>query len=310
MFLASLVKNKNERYSYAAQIKALVEIMYDCVVIGTGAAGVSAALTLKALNRNFVLIGKRSLSAKIFKAEKIKNYPGLPAVSGEGMRSAFISQLESERIEITEGKVTGVFAADGSYSIACNQEVYQTRTVILASGVETVKPIDGEKEFLGRGVSYCATCDGFLYRGKVIAAVVTSKEEEHEVDFLSEFAGKVYLFPIYKDVGKFAENVQIIKGKPLRVEGGEKVEKLVTSEGELAVDGVFMLKDTTAGDGLIKGLEVEGGSVKVDRACATNLTGVFAAGDCTGRPYQYAKAVGEGNVAAHSVNAYLNANKL
>ena len=283
--------------------------MYDCVVIGTGAAGVSAALTLKALNRNFVLIGKRSLSAKICKAEKIKNYPGLAAVSGADMAAAFVSQLEAEGIEITEGKVTGVFASDGGFFVSCGQQTYETRTIILASGVETIKPIEGEKQFLGRGVSYCATCDGFLYRGKTVAAVVTSKEEEHEVDFLAKFASKVYLFPIYKNVGEFAQNVEIVKGKPTRVAGGDKVESIVTDGGELAVDGVFMLKDTTAGDGLIKGLEMVDGSVKADRACATNISGVFAAGDCTGRPYQYAKAVGEGNVAAHSVNAYLNSQK-
>ena len=283
--------------------------MYDCAIVGTGAAGVSAALTLKSLNRNFILIGSPLLSAKIRKAEKIKNYPGLPEVGGEGMRAAFASQLESEGIAITEGKVSGVFSSDGGFNVACGQEVFRAQTIILASGVETVKPIKGEKEFLGRGVSYCATCDGFLYRNKTIAAVVTSKEEEHEVEFLSKFASKVYLFPIYKDVGKFPENVEIVSEKPAAIEGSDRVEKIIADGCELKVDGVFMLKDTTAGDGLIKGLETVEGCVKVDRACATNIAGIFAAGDCTGRPYQYAKAVGEGNVAAHSVNAYLNAKK-
>ena len=283
--------------------------MYDCAIIGTGAAGVSAALTLKALNKNFILIGNPSLSAKIRKAEKIKNYPGLPAVSGGDMCAVFSSQLKAENITVIGGKVNGVFPIDGGYMLACGQDTYEASTVILASGVETVKPIEGEKEFLGQGVSYCATCDGFLYKGKVIAAVVSSKEEEHEVEFLAKFASKVYLFPLYKEVGVRAENVEVLSGMPLRIEGGERVGGIVTNGGTVAVDGVFMLKDSTAGDGLIKGLEVAEGSVKVDRNCATNIAGVFAAGDCTGRPYQYAKAVGEGNVAAHSVNAYLNALK-
>lgn len=283
--------------------------MYDCAIIGTGAAGVSAALTLKALNKNFILIGNPSLSAKIRKAEKIKNYPGLPAVSGGDMRAVFSSQLQAENIAVTEGKVNGVFPIDGGYMLACGQDTYEATTVILASGVETVKPIEGEKEFLGRGVSYCATCDGFLYKGKVIAAVVSSKEEEYEVEFLAKFASKVYLFPLYKDVSVRAENVETLSGMPIKIEGGERVGGIVTNGGTVAVDGVFVLKDSAACDGLIKGLEVAQGSVKVDRSCATNLAGVFAAGDCTGRPYQYAKAVGEGNVAAHSVNAYLNALK-
>ena len=280
--------------------------MYDCAIIGTGAAGISAALSLKALNRKFILIGSPLLSAKIRKAEKIKNYPGLSAVSGEDMRAAFSAQLKSEGIEIIDGKVNAVFQSDGGYTLACGQQVYEARTVILAGGVETVKPIEGEKKFLGRGVSYCATCDGFLYRGKVIAAVATSKDEEHEVEFLSKFASKVYFFPVYKGAGEFSENVEIVKDKPVAIEGGDRVEAIKTSGGRLEVDGVFMLKDASAGDGLVKGLEMEEGVVKVDRACATNLDGIFAAGDITGRPYQYAKAVGEGNVAAHSVNAYLN----
>ena len=279
---------------------------YDCAIIGTGAAGVSAALTLKALNKNFILIGNPSLSVKIRKAERIKNYPGLPSVSGGDMQTVFLSQLKGENIEIIQGKVNGVFPADGGYMLACGQDTFEAKTVILASGVETVKPIEGEKEFLGRGVSYCATCDGFLYRGKVIAAVVSSREEQHEVEFLAKFASKVYLFPLYKDVSVNAKNVEILSGMPIKIEGGERVSGIVVNGGTVAVDGVFMLKDGNAGDGLIKGLEVKDGCVKVDRNCATNLVGVFAAGDCTGRPYQYAKAVGEGNVAAHSVNAYLN----
>ncbi len=283
--------------------------MYDCVIIGTGAAGVSAALTLQALSLKFVWIGNPALSAKIRKAEKIRNYPGLPAVSGEGMCSAFSEQIKAEGITVTEGKANGVFPVDGGYAVACGQDMFEARTVILASGVETVKPIDGEKQFIGKGVSYCATCDGFLYRGKVIAAVVTSKEEEHEVEFLAKFAEKVYLFPLYKDVGISLNNVEIVNGMPVRIEGGERVSGIAVNGGVIAVDGVFMLKDSTAGDGLIHGLETENGSVKVNRDCSTNLAGVFAAGDCTGRPYQYSKAVGEGNVAAHSVNAYLNALK-
>ena len=129
------------------------------------------------------------------------------------------------------------------------------------------------------------------------------------MEFLAKFASKVYLFPLYKEVGVRAANAEILSGMPLRIEGGERVSGIVTNGGTVAVDGVFMLKESTAGDGLIKGLEVAEGCVKVDRSCATNICGVFAAGDCTGRPYQYAKAVGEGNVAAHSVNAYLNALK-
>ena len=191
-----------------------------------------------------------------------------------------------------------------------NNATYESKTVIVACGVDSVKEIDGETEFSGRGVSYCATCDGFLYKDKTIAVLCTSKELEHEIVYLSNFAKKVYLIALYKNPQIDAENVQMIIKKPLAIEGGKKVEKVVFSRSdkdelkELSVDGVFILKESVSPAVLVAGLEMENGHVKTGRDGSTNLKGCYAAGDCTGRPYQYAKAVGEGNVAAHSVSAY------
>lgn len=277
--------------------------MYDCIIIGTGVAGVSAALTLKALRRDFLLIGSKNLSRKVGSAEKIKNYPGLDGASGAEFVDIMKAQLEHGDISVTEGRVTGIFAGDGSYFVSCGQDVYEARTIILATGVESVKPLKGEKQFVGSGVSYCATCDGFLYKGKTIAVICASKEEQ-EVELLAGYAAKVYLFPIYKDCSVKLENVEIMSGIPTEIKGDMKVRSVVAGGREIAVDGVFMLKDAAC-DSLYSALEVQGGSVVTDRNMATNVEGIFAAGDCTGRPYQYAKAAGEGNIAAHSVNAYL-----
>ena len=279
--------------------------MYDCAIIGSGAAGISAALTLKSLGRNFIWFGRKNLSAKIRKAEKIRNYPGLSAVSGLEMQSAFLRQINDMGVGITEKTVTGVYATDDGFTILCNDETFEARAVILATGVEAVKPISGENEFLGRGVSYCAVCDGFLYRGKKIAAVCTSKESEHEIEYLASLAEKVYVFATYKSVEIKAGNIEIFTAIPTEICGNERAEKLIYTGGEVMVDGVFMLRESIAPSALVHGLEVIDGHVVCDRACATNIKGCFAAGDCTGRPYQYAKAAGEGNVAAHSVNAYL-----
>ncbi|MDE7086747.1 MAG: NAD(P)/FAD-dependent oxidoreductase [Clostridia bacterium] len=280
--------------------------MYDCIVIGTGAAGVSAALTLKALNKNFILIGSKKLSEKIANAEKIKNYPGLPTVSGSEMQAVFSSQLQAENIEITEGKVNGVYPVDGGYSVLCGQTSYEAKTIILATGVEAVKRIDGESEFLGRGVSYCAVCDGFLYKGKTIAVALESAEDVHEVELLASYASKVYLFYLKKKTDVKIENVEVVDGRLTEIKGDMRVRSVVCGGKEIPVDGVFMLKQAVAAETIVHGLKTDGGHVVVDRACATNLAGVFAAGDITGRPYQYTKAAGEGNVSAYSVNAYLN----
>ncbi len=280
--------------------------MYDCAIIGTGIAGISAALTLKALKREFILIGSSRLSEKVRKAEEIRNYPGLPAVSGEEFVSALSGQLQAEGITVTEGKVNAVYPAGNHFGIACGRDFYEVKTLILATGVEAIKPIKGEREFLGKGVSYCAVCDGFLYKGKTIAAVVTSAEEEEEVKLLAGYASQVYMFASYKGAVAPAENVRLTVGLPTEIYGEERVAGVVAGGKKIEADGVFMLKSSTAGDVLVHGLKTENGAVIVDRACRTNVAGVFAAGDCTGRPYQYAKAAGEGNVCAYSVNAYLN----
>ena len=279
--------------------------MFDVAIIGTGPAGVSAALTLQALKKRVIWFGTKQLSQKIRAAEQIRNYPGLPGVSGMEMQQVFSRQIEEMEIPITQRNVTGVYHMGSHYAILCDQEQYEARAVIVATGVESVKPIPGELEYVGRGVSYCATCDGFLYKDKTIAVVCTTKDLEHEIEYLAGLARKVYLFPLYKHVQVAAGNVEQTVKMPTAITGGMKVQQLHIGDTSLDVDGVFMLKQAVAPSVLVPGLEAAQGHILVDRSCRTNLPGCFAAGDCTGRPYQYAKAVGEGNVAAHSAVSYL-----
>lgn len=280
--------------------------MKNCIIIGSGVAGISAALTLKAQGKDFLLFGSAALSEKIEKAEQIRNYPGLSNVSGKEFCAALQRQLVEAEIAVTEEKVTGVYALKDKFGVATAQGgYYEGKTVILACGVESVRLIEGETEFVGRGVSYCATCDGFLYKGKTIGVLCTSKRLEHEISHLARFAEKIYLFPIYKNVEISEENVEIIRKMPQKIVGENRAEKLVFADGELSIDGVFALRESVSPATLVGGLETENGHVKVARDTSTNLTGCFAAGDCTGTPYQYAKAAGEGNVAAHAVSAFL-----
>ena len=281
--------------------------MIDCIIIGSGTAGVSAALTLKANGKDFMLLGSSALSEKIEKAESIRNYPGLSNVSGKGFVSALKEQLQEAEIAITEEKATGVYALNGKFGVATQKgNYYESKTVILCCGVEAVKTIDGEAEFMGRGVSFCATCDGALYKGKTIAVLCTSKRLEHEISYLADFAKKVYLIPMYKPVEIAGDNIETVRKMPIKIEGKTRLEKLIFKDGEMAIDGLFSLRESQPPTTLINGLETENGHVRVSRNMQTNIDGLFAAGDCTGRPYQYAKAVGEGNVAAHAVSEYLS----
>ncbi len=287
--------------------------MQDCIIIGSGPAGVSAALTLRANGKKFIILGQAGLSEKVSKAELIRNYPGLSAITGKAFCEALQIQLKEAEIPVTEERAMGVYALNGKFGVATQEgSYYESRTVILACGVESVKTVEGETEFVGRGVSYCATCDGFLYKDKTIAVLCTSKRLEHEIEHLADFAEKVYLIPMYKGVTVDKENIKIIRKMPVKITGETRVERLVFAappaediEKELKVDGVFALRESVSPATLMSGLETVDGHICVARDMQTNIVGCYAAGDCTGRPYQYAKAVGEGNVAAHSVTAYL-----
>ncbi len=280
--------------------------MVDCIIVGSGVAGISAALTLRANGKSILIFGTASLSEKIEKAESIRNYPGFLGGSGRAFAEALKAQLKANEIAVTGEKVAGVYALKDKFSILTQEgNAYESRAVILACGVESIKQIDGEEEFLGRGVSYCATCDGFLYKGKRIAVVCTTKRLEHEIGYLADIADKVYLIALYKGVEIERDNVEVLKKMPRQIVGEKRVEKLLFADGELPVDGVFMLRESVAPSVLVGGLQTENGHVVVGRDTSTNLKGCYAAGDCTGRPYQYAKAVGEGNVAAHAVSEYL-----
>ena len=167
--------------------------MYDLLIIGSGPAGVSAALSAKARGLDFLWFGSRALSQKIEKAERIMNYPGLPAVTGAEMRSAFLSQIDAAGICILEERVNAVYDMGGYYTALVNDKLYDGRAVILATGVSNGREIPGESRLLGKGVSYCATCDGELYRGKRIAVVCTDPSLEEEIEFLAGLASEVFL---------------------------------------------------------------------------------------------------------------------
>ena len=279
--------------------------MYDLLIIGSGPAGISAALSAKARSLDFLWLGSRVLSPKITKAERIMNYPGLPAVTGPEMRDAFLRQIDGLGIEIREERVNSIYNMGGYYTAVVNDKMYDGRTVILAPGVSNSREIPGESRLLGKGVSYCATCDGELYRGKRIAVICTDQSLEEEIEFLADLAAEVFLCTSYKDCGIRRDNVRHVVGYPAEVLGENRASGLVCGGETVNADGIFCLRSCLAPAVLLPGLEAEGGHIQVDRQQRTNLPGCFAAGDCTGRPYQYAKAVGEGNVALHSAVEYL-----
>lgn len=280
---------------------------YDSIIIGTGPAGVSAAMNLKIYNKNFLWFGNRNLSEKVEKAEFIQNYPGMYGMTGKEFVVHLKEHCDSMDLKITEQLVSAIYPMGDYYAVMAENEIYETKTIIFAIGVVNSNLYPGEAEFLGRGVSYCATCDGGLYKGKNIAVLSTAKRFEHEVKYLAELANQLYFFPFYKGEQLEAENI-IKKQKAFKgIYGSTKLEYVeLAGEEHLEVDGVFILRNAIAATTLLAGLDFQEGHILVNRNMETNYEGVFAAGDCTGKPYQYAKAVGEGNIAAHAVIEFLD----
>ncbi|WP_455796392.1 NAD(P)/FAD-dependent oxidoreductase [Clostridium butyricum] len=283
---------------------------YDLAIIGSGPAGVSAALNAKIRKKNFIIFGSKELSNKLTKAEKINNYLGFYGKSGAQIRDKFIKHMESMDISITEEKINNIYAMGDYFTLMANDKMYEASAIILATGVNFGRPFKGEEELLGKGVGYCATCDAPLYKDKIVTIIAYNKHEEDEVNFISTIASKVYYIPMYKEKVEVDEKVQIINDIPVEIIGKERVEKLILKNSEIETDGIFILRDSVSPSQLVPGLELDENNVKVDRKMTTNLQGCFAAGDIVGAPYQYIKAAGEGNIAALSAVSYIdNLNK-
>lgn len=281
--------------------------MYDVVVVGGGPAALSAALNLKIRNKSFLLLGGNEKVTGLMKAPKVDNYLGLPGVSGADMLNSFRKHAEKMGIEVKKEKVYNILHMGDYFSINAGNDFLDASSIIIATGHAKAKYIDGEREYLGRGVGYCATCDGPLYRNKPIAIISENQEGEEEANFLEEICSEVYYLPTYKTEPKLKSNIKLLKEKAVEIKGdGNKVVGLLTDKQEIKTDAVFILRNVIPVAQLAEGLEIEDGSIKVDRNMATNIPGVFACGDCTGKPYQIAKAVGEGNIASLSAVRYLD----
>lgn len=279
---------------------------YDIAIVGSGPAGLSAALNAKIRNKSFIIFGDSNLSSKIEKAPKVNNYLGFTLGSGKDLLNSFKEHLDKMGIEIVNERINNIYSMGDYFALMVNQKMYEARAVILATGTEYTRPLKGEEAFLGRGVGYCATCDAPLYKGKKVTIISYHEEGEEEANFVSELASEVFFVPMYEGNYKLNDNIKVIDGKPVEIIGDSKVSKVLFDDGkELDTDGVFLLKNAVPPTQLVPGLEIEDGHIKVDRLMRTNIKGCFAAGDCVGKPYQYIKSAGEGNVAALSAVSYL-----
>lgn len=278
----------------------------DIAIIGSGPAGLSAALNAKIRNKNFKVFGSLNFSEKITKAHQINNFLGLLPQSGAEMAEKFSKHLEAMEISITNDHIKNIYPMGDYFSLVGGQENYEAKSVILATGMGNSTPFPGEKDFLGKGVGYCATCDAFFYRGKTVVLIGYQAHDELEANYMSEVCAKVYYVPMYKGEYSLNESIEIVDEKPISIHGEEKVTHLQLKEQKIDTDGVFILRECIPPTQLLNGLDMDGNHIKVDRSMKTSITGVFAAGDIIGLPYQYIKSAGEGNIASLSAVTYVD----
>ena len=267
---------------------------YDVLVIGGGPAGLSAAQNVRARGKTALVVSNPLEENPLWKAKEVDNYLGLPRLSGAELLTAFQRHAESSGAEFLEGRALSALRSGESWYVSVGNTMVQGKAVVLAAGVVRGKKLPGEAELLGRGVSYCATCDGMLYRGKRVAVLGWTPSAEKEAAFLEGIGCQV----LYLD-----------KPRDCAIRGAEKVEAVTCGGVTGAVEAVFLLRPAMAPGDLFPGLETGGGFVAVDREMRTNLPGVFAAGDCTGGPLQVSKAVGEGLTAGQKAAAFAAAVK-
>jgi len=262
--------------------------MQDIIIVGGGPAGLSAAITARQRGKSATVISNDASNSGLYKAREIGNYPGLPGISGPELLRKLAGHAADAGATLVTGRVNSVLPADGAFHVGFGAGILSSKSLILATGVAQTGLFPGEEELLGSGVSYCATCDGMLYRGKRVCVVCLSPEADEEAQYLAS---------IGCDVVK-------LRTKNLAINGEGRVTSVVADGEEIECAGVFVLRQAVAPHLLVPGIETENGHIKAGASAATNVPGVFAAGDCVGAPYQVAKAVGEGLIAALSASEY------
>lgn len=284
--------------------------MYDLAVIGKGPAGLSAAIYAVRAGLSVLVIG-RDYGA-LEKADKIENYLGFEhPISGLELLAASEAQAKRLGVELLVEEVTGVSWME-HFEVHTSKGSYEAAAVVLATGIPRRKAtVKGISEYEGKGVSYCATCDGFFYRGKNVAVIGNGDYALKEASELKAFAASIYLMTNGRDFeGTFADDKIILDKRKISAVRGEedRVAGLDLEDGsKLDLDGIFVAEGTASAlDLALKlGLDNDGKVILTDGGQATNLPGVFAAGDCTGGLLQVAVAVGEGAKAGMTAATFV-----
>lgn len=279
---------------------------FDIAVIGGGPAGIAAAITAQSKGRKVVLFEAHGFSPRLRSVSEITDYLGLRPMSGTELMDHFVAHLSRTEVFVVEEKVVSLKEMGNGFVIGTPSGNFDADAVVLCTGVSRSNLLVGEKEFMGRGVSYCAKIDGVKYKGKRVAAIATTDDAMDEIEILADYCEHVYLFPRYSGFRPpKRKNVTIVIEPPTEITGTDRVTGLHTDTDFFGVQAVFMFRATDPLNSFLPQLQIRGRSVYVDDQAQTNVEGVFAGGDCTGQPWQVNRAAGQGQKAALSAIRYL-----
>jgi thioredoxin reductase (NADPH) len=273
-----------------------MEKMVDIIIIGAGPAGLSAAVNALIRGKRVRIFSNRDNN--LSKAERVDNHLGFYHMSGKELMDKFKEHAEAMGIRIEEGKAVNILPLGDSFLVNVSGQIIEAKKVILATGISKIRELPGEERLLGSGVSYCATCDGMLYRGKKAVVWDQSEDAWEEANFLQSIGVNVTFVSDKARHENLSDNVEYIKGRIEEILGENTVEAVKTDKEIIKTDAVFMLRDAVAPDALIEGLKLDGSFISVNKHMETNIPGLYAAGDITGKPLQLSKAISEGLIAA------------
>lgn len=287
--------------------------MYDVIIIGAGPSGISAGLYAKRANLKVLIIYQEEATIK--KAELIENYYGFEnGISGKELYQIGINQAKNIGIELKKEEVTNVQFKDASnYEVITDQGRYSSKVVIFATGNKKNTPkIKGIKEFEGKGVSYCAVCDGFFYRNKNVSVLGNGNYAISETNELINIANNITILTDGKKAPEIrADNVKIDTRKIREVRGNNKIEEVEFEDNsKIKIDGLFVAMGVAGSNEFAKKLGVLTNKDKiiVNENMETNIPGIYACGDCTGGLLQISKSVYEGTKAGLKAIEYLRKN--
>lgn len=283
--------------------------MYDVIIIGAGPAGISASLYTRRANlKTLVLYSDKS---SLEKTDKIENYYGFEdGIDGKELYFSGIKQTEKIGTDVKREEVVNIVNEDKKFSITTSKNKYVSKVVILATGNKKNKPqIDGIDRLEGKGISYCAICDGFFYKNKSVAVLGNSKYALSEVNDLINVVKDITVLTNGKDKPEIRDDRIKLETKKIKeIEGKEKVEKIKFEDGsKMNIDGIFIAEGVAGSAEFAKkmGAFIKQNKIIVNENMETNIKGLYACGDCTGGILQISKAVYEGTVAGLQAIKYL-----